>query len=109
MLTDLRRWMDERQTKSVVLAYFGLIDPRAYGVQFSTLAHPGDERYIAISSYYMNGLRNRMVVGENQREYVQIARGKELWSKQPVAIVGHTIFIFERKDVEEIAGIQKKE
>jgi hypothetical protein len=104
-LIDLRHWMDDHKVPSVTLAYFGLIDPHVYGVQFSTLDHPGDERYVAISSYYLSGMRNRMVIGPNQRERIQLPRGKELWSRQPVAIVGHTIFIFERKDVADVFEI----
>jgi hypothetical protein len=106
-LIDLRHWMDDHKVHSVVLAYFGLIDPQVYGIQFSPLTTPDNSRYVAISSYYLHGSSNRMVVGFHKRAYLQVPYFRELRGEMPTAIVGHTIFIYTRPAVAAAARLNK--
>ena len=100
--------MDAHQAHSVVLAYFGLIDPLAYGVHCSPLSQPDDDSpYVAISSYYLHGESNRMVVGFHKRAYLQVPYFRELRGEMPTAIVGHTIFIYTRPAVAAAVRLQK--
>jgi hypothetical protein len=99
-LPDLRRWMKANQVPRVTLAYFGLIDPKIYGVDYTPLVDRDKiDPYIAFSSYYVDGLANRMVIGPNARVRIHIFYSRALQNRTPVAIVGHTILIYRRDDV----------
>jgi hypothetical protein len=106
-LIDLRKWMDGHQVHGVVLAYFGLIDPLAYGVHCVPLPTPEDSKYVAISSYYLHGTSNRMVTGFHKRAYIRVPYFEALRGEMPQAIVGHTIFIYPRAAVAAAARITK--
>jgi len=102
-LIDLRRWMNDHQVHSVALAYFGYVDPAAYGIQFSPIIHPGKNKYVAVSSYFLDGMENRAVTGRNQRAVVGLPYGRQLQAKAPIAVVGHTIFIYSADEMEGAA------
>ena len=72
-LIDLRNWMNDQRVSSVALAYFGFVDPEAYGINFTPIIHPGKERYIAVSSYFLDGLENRIVTGRNSHGEIERA------------------------------------
>jgi hypothetical protein len=103
-LIDLRKWMTDNSVPSVTLAYFGLVDPAVYGVHCTPITRPDDESYVAVSSYYLNGLTNRMVIGPNRRAYIQLKYYQTLQTKKPVAVVGNTIFIYPRQVIELAAA-----
>ena len=102
-LIDLRHWMNDHQVSSIALAYFGYVDPAVYGVHFAPIIHPGDNQYVAVSTYFLDGLENRVVTGRSQRAIVALPYSRALQAKLPVAIAGHTIFIYQRNEVEEAA------
>jgi hypothetical protein len=102
-LIDLRNWMNEEQVPSVALAYFGFVDPRAYGIRFTPFIDPGDARYVAVSSYFLDGLTNRIEIDPARREWIGLPFYRELQTKTPIAVVGHTIFIYSLPDVESAA------
>jgi hypothetical protein len=106
-LIDLHKWMQRNSVPSVTLAYFGLVDPAVYGVRSTPITRPDDEQFVAVSSYYLNGLENRMVTGPEQRAYIQLKYYRTLQSKKPAAVVGDTIFIYPRQVI-EIAAAQAK-
>ncbi|HEX4055638.1 MAG TPA: glycosyltransferase family 39 protein [Tepidisphaeraceae bacterium] len=102
-LIDLRNWMSDHHVPSVALAYFGYVDPAVYRVNFLPIIHPGDDQYVAVSSYFLDGLENRVVTGRNRRSIVALPYSRSLQAKPPVAVVGHTIFIYSRDEVEAAA------
>jgi hypothetical protein len=107
-LIDLRDWMNDQKIDSVALAYFGFVDPRAYGIHYTPLTHPGDARFVAVSSYFLDGLENRISLGSGRRSWIVLPFYRELQTKTPVAVVGHTIFIYSVLDIES-ASIQRGE
>ncbi len=102
-LIDLRNWMQRQHVRSVALAYFGFVDPAVYGVRFLPIIHPGDNQYVAVSSYFLDGLENRVVTGRNRRSIVALPYSRALQAKPPIAVAGHTIFIYSREEVEAAA------
>ncbi len=98
-LVDLQVWMKDHSVPCVTLAYFGLVDPRIYGVDFTPITLPSSDPYVAISSYYLDGKKNRMVVGPLRRIYPDVYYHQALQGEKPVAVVGNTIFIYHRQDV----------
>jgi hypothetical protein len=102
-LIDLRDWMHEAHVSSVALAYFGFVAPEAYGVHFTPLIHPGDAHYVAVSSYFLDGLENRIRLNSTRREWIALPYYRQLQTKTPVAVAGHTIFIYSMPDVESAA------
>lgn len=102
-LIDLRNWMRVHHTDNVALAYFGYVDPAVYGIQFKPIIHPGDDQVVAVSSYFLDGLQNRMVTGAHQRAIVGLPYYKALQEKPPIATAGHTIFIYSREEIESAA------
>jgi hypothetical protein len=102
-LIDLRHWMNEHQVPSVALAYFGYVDPAVYGIQYSPITHPGNNKYVAVSSYFLDGMQNRVVTARNQRAVIGLPYGRQLQAKRPIAVVGHTIFIYSADEMEGAA------
>jgi hypothetical protein len=102
-LIDLRSWMDQHNVPSVALAYFGYVDPAAYGIRFQPIIAPGKEQYVAVSSYFLDGLENRMVTAVNRRAIVGLPYYKTLQEKPPIGVAGHTIFIYSRDEIESAA------
>jgi hypothetical protein len=100
-LCDLRIWMADQKVSSISFAYFGLVDPKAYGVSCVPIDDPNLKPYVAVSSYYLNGFSNRMVTGNLKRAHLKLDYCKELQTKAPLAVVGNTIFIYNRRDVED--------
>jgi hypothetical protein len=102
-LIDLHDWMKDQQVPTVALAYFGFADPKAYGINYTPLIHPGDARYVAVSSYFLDGLVNRIPVSSGARAWVGFPFFRQLQSKPPLSVVGNTIFIYSVVDVESAA------
>lgn len=96
-LKGLKRWMDENDVKKIQLAYFGTADPNYYGIDAvylpgSVMASPRPQgrdpevpRYLAVSVTYVYGVHSGAPLGG---AYVALR------SKQPVATIGHTIFVY---------------
>jgi Dolichyl-phosphate-mannose-protein mannosyltransferase len=102
-LIDLRRWMHDRNVPSLTLAYFGYVDPAIYGIRYRPIIHPGDNQYVAVSSYYLDGLANRIVSGGNRRSIVALPYCRALQTEPPIAVVGHTLFIYSRAEMQAAA------
>ncbi|HTW95805.1 MAG TPA: glycosyltransferase family 39 protein [Tepidisphaeraceae bacterium] len=111
-LIDLRDWMQDQNVPAITLAYFGHVDPAVYGINFYPIIHPGNPeevKYVGVSAYFLDGLLNRVVTGQNpttgeiERANVSLLYSKALQAKTPVAVVGNTIFIYRYTDVESAA------
>ena len=98
-LIDLKRWMDANGVKRLQLGYFGRVDPSVYGIDYDLLTDVSGEPYIAISSYFLVGLRHRLPSRHGPTGWVQLDFYRRLQAKPRVAVVGGTIHIFRRDDV----------
>ncbi|MGH7178135.1 MAG: ArnT family glycosyltransferase [Tepidisphaeraceae bacterium] len=99
----LKQWMDGHGQRSIVLAYFGRVEPSVYGIEYTTITRPGDEPYVAISSYFLNGLEHRLATRDGSTGWVSLPYARALRDRRPVATVGNTILIFSREDVADAA------
>jgi 4-amino-4-deoxy-L-arabinose transferase-like glycosyltransferase len=102
-LIDLRDWEKSRGNPKIALAYFGYVNPIAYGIHFEPFLHPQKAKYVAVSSYFLDGLRNRMWVDDKERRVIGLPYYMDLQRKTPVAVVGHTIFIYSFQDIDAAA------
>lgn len=103
-LIDLRAWTTEQKNPKIALIYFGFVDPAAYGIHFEPFLHSQAAQYVAVSSYFLDGLRNRIWISPTERRWMGLRYNRALQSKPPVAVVGHTIFIYSREDIDAAAG-----
>ncbi|HME69207.1 MAG TPA: glycosyltransferase family 39 protein [Myxococcota bacterium] len=55
-LPALAKFMRENETGPIQLAYFGRVDPRLYGVEFSVLSPKPHSGWVAISANFLAGL-----------------------------------------------------
>jgi hypothetical protein len=99
-LLELRSWMDRNNVDRIGLAYFGRVDPGVYGIDYSVLIEGGGEPLVAVSSYYLTGMPHRMPTPDGPTDYVKLDYARKLRARKPLAIVGRTIYIFRRGDVE---------
>jgi hypothetical protein len=100
-LIDLKRWMDEHGVTRVHLGYFGRVDPSVYDIDSVPLNEPSGDRFVVISGYYLTGLGHRMPTRHGPTNFIAIPFYRELRDKQPVALVGGTLFVYERAAVAE--------
>jgi hypothetical protein len=101
-LGRLKRWMDEHGVRRVHLGYFGRVDPAVYGVDATPLNEVSGERYIVVSTYLLAGLETRLpggAAGLSGRMGLPFHR--ELAAKRPAAVVGRTLYVYERATVAE--------
>ena len=105
-LKGLKRWMDANGVKKIEMLYFGYVDPEYYGIAAvypsgnrwlkydpPATRSPDAPRYAAISANILYG--SRLFLDPNDAD-----RGRsedfvrDLQSKRPVAIIGHSIYVF---------------
>lgn len=99
-LLDLRDWMKRDNVKRIGLAYFGRVDPRVYGIEWTPLMEGGhEEEYVAISSYWLTGMPHRMRISTGLSDFVNLPYYRELRAKEPVASVGRMMYIYRRADM----------
>src|SRR5207253_6229159 len=87
-LAGLARWLEARGNPEIALAYLGNSDPGASGVRwqpFFATRPPGapGPRFGAVSASYLFGLLDPHGVF------------RPLRAAEPVAIIGHTIYVFD--------------
>lgn len=97
-LKGLKRWLDRNGVKRIQLAYFGTADPAYYGIDayylpgsvvFSprpTSFNPEPPKYLAVSATYIYGVHSGKPLG---------GRYLFLRKKEPVATIGHSIFVYQ--------------
>ena len=102
-LVELRSWLDEQKNPPIALIYFGFVNPTAYGIHFEPFTHSQNAKYVAVSSYFLDGLRNRIWINTTERRWMGLPYYRDLQTKTPVAVVGHTIFIYSREDIDAAA------
>jgi hypothetical protein len=97
-LLDLKDWMRECNVKRVRLAYFGSVEPSVYGIDYVPLSKDSDDEYVAISSFFLTGMPQRLHTQEGVTGIAGLDFYEELQERTPVARVGWTIYIYNRSD-----------
>ncbi|MBC7782433.1 MAG: glycosyltransferase family 39 protein [Burkholderiales bacterium] len=98
-LLDLRRWLDAHGNPPIAMAYFGRVNPRVYGINYSPITAPGDSPLVAVSTYYLNGLTHRLPTDDGATSWVSLPYARELREIEPLDRAGPTIYIYRATDV----------
>lgn len=104
-LPALRQYMSDNNIQSVKLSYFGTADPSAYGINYTYLAsprfQPWDPDYVPIvpKNFTEDCGRATGIVAISATNYYGIFlnnRSCYSWLRpyQPIAALGHTIFVY---------------
>lgn len=105
-LIDLKRWMDRHHVERIQLAYQGPVDPAVYGIRYTPLIWQGQrpnltEDYIGVASFYLVGLRAHIrTPGWRGANRFKLLFYRQLQAQRPVAVVGSTLFIYTRDEVQ---------
>jgi 4-amino-4-deoxy-L-arabinose transferase-like glycosyltransferase len=96
-LIQLKQYLDCRGTPEIRLGYFGRVDPRIYGIAYKPL---GQERTLGLCVLSVTFLQGRPYVYPvpSEREPYRFAPANAFsWLREyePVAKVGHTLFVYE--------------
>jgi hypothetical protein len=95
-LPALAQWQRENPDRQLYLSYFGTADPRYYGIHYvnlpGSMAQPDQDRpnglpaVVAVSAAM---LRNPLLSSAQQTLF------KFLQGRQPMVVLGHTIYVYE--------------
>ncbi len=100
-LKGLKRYMDEHGIKKVKLSYFGTVDPRLYDLDYEwlpsfILPNPHPDIPVVLPTDGIIAISATNLVGIYMDQY---GHGKDIFSwlrdRQPIAQIGHSIFIYE--------------
>jgi len=104
-LPGLKRWIKDhlQEGEKIDLAYFGHDDPARFGIRYDLPGRGSKNRFIAVSVQLLMGKQYPMTFAP---EPVRKKKdGDPLWAeiekcrnRDPVAVIGHTIFIFEKPE-----------
>lgn len=110
-LIGLRRYMEREGIDQIDLAYYGRVPPEVYGIRYRPALPAAEERaaggaasrafrpqtgHVAISANFLWG-RTYIVNGDARYWLDDAAIYKPYRRRQPKAIIGHTIYVFETK------------
>jgi hypothetical protein len=98
-LLRLGRWMDANRVEEVHLGYFGRADPAVYGIRYTRLDRPSADPYVVISTYFLDGLAHRLPTADGPGPFTRIPFHAELARRRPVAVVGRTLYVYDRRTV----------
>lgn len=94
-LICLRDYLNENKIGQIYFAYFGMADPRIYGVNFIPLQEKPDQGWVAISASLVRG----RPFYSFDRGYNPVWRETDYyaWARElkPAAKVGHSIFLYD--------------
>lgn len=96
----LKRWLDEHpEARPLHLAYFGNIDPRCAGIEFSLPPKLTGDRepqpgWYAISANVARGLRSRVADAAGGYRYLDRSDLEPLFGVRPVAMAGYSIYVY---------------
>ncbi len=99
-LIDLKKWQDDQHAGTIELAYWGIVDPEIYGIDYVPFGQGKDEKYVAISSYFLVGQRQRTSATHGEPWVIQVPYYKALQAMKPIANPSGTIFIFSREQID---------
>ncbi len=94
-LITLRDYLEERKIGPIHFAYFGMVDPRIYGIDFIPLEERPEKGWAAIS---VSLVRGRPFYSFD-RDYRPVWREADYygWARrlEPTARIGHSIFLYD--------------
>ena len=98
-LPGLARWMRDHKIESLDLAYFGHDNPARFGIRFTLPGRGSGARYLAVSANLLMGRDYPMTflprgVTKSDPLFFEVARFRD---KKSVAVIGHTIYVFDRR------------
>jgi hypothetical protein len=92
-LPALKRYMTDNGIATIKMGYFGRVDPKIYGINYSLAERNIGEGVHAISVNFLVG-RPYYLLGEGTLRYIDFDYYKSYRSLVPIAVLGNTIFIF---------------
>jgi hypothetical protein len=97
-LPGLKKYMDKNHINEIKLGYFGRVDPKIYGINYSLAEKEPLEGIYAISINYLVG-RPYYLLKENTREllYIDINYFEKYRELKPSAIIDNSIYIFDMR------------
>jgi hypothetical protein len=97
-LPGLKKYLDEHNMKKIKLGYFGRVDPRIYGINYSLAEKEPHEGIYGISINYLVG-RPYYLLEEGAKGLIPVDMNyfHAYRFLKPVAVIGNTIHIFEMK------------
>jgi len=98
-LPGLKGYMEANKIEEIKLGYFGRVDPRIYGIEFSLPKREVEEGLYAISVNFIVG-RPYYLLKENSKKilYADLGYFKEYRSLKPQDVINNTIYIFDIDD-----------
>jgi hypothetical protein len=91
----LKSWLDEQGTTRICLAYFGHVDPRLYGIDYSFPPPVPTAGRCAASASFLAGYPYAITYAGNDVLAVPPGRWSWLDRHRPVARIGHSIYVFD--------------
>jgi hypothetical protein len=95
-LIGLKRYLDAEGLDHTCLLYFGKVDPRIYGINYTLGIQPEKCDTLAISVSLVAGARYRWVL---DGQPIESRPGKFRWllDQPPDRVIGHTIWVYRRR------------
>jgi hypothetical protein len=98
--------MHDEGVEHVQLAYFGSVDPGAYGISYTPLiletagpVVPTKAEYVVVSSFFAAGLTQRMPTPSGRTGHLRLDFHEHLAKRQPAHVVADTMLVYRRQDV----------
>ena len=92
-LPALKRYMTDNGVTTIKLGYFGRVDPRIYGIDYTLADRQIGEGLHAISVNFLVG-RPYYLLAEGTLRYIDFDYYAAYRSLVPITVLGNTIFIF---------------
>jgi len=98
-LPGLKDYMKENRIEKINLGYFGRVDPKIYGIDYTLAKREPEKGIYAISVNYLVG-RPYYLLKDNAKEliYADLDYFDAFRHIKPVDVIGHTIYIFDFVD-----------
>ena len=95
-LPGLKKYMEQRGIKKIKLGYFGRVDPRIYGIDYSLAKRAVESGIYAVSVNFLVG-RPYYLLNEDSKglSYIDLNYFKKYRLLKPKDVIGHTIYIFD--------------
>jgi hypothetical protein len=97
-LPGLKKYMDKNHINEIKLGYFGRVDPKIYGINYSLAEKEPLEGIYAISINFLVG-RPYYLLRENTQEllFIDINYFEKYRELKPYAIIDNSIYIFDMR------------
>jgi Dolichyl-phosphate-mannose-protein mannosyltransferase len=103
-LKGLKRWMDENGVKKIQFAYFGWTDPEYYGIDAAYIGGPwvgyNPPATQTAEPFQYAAVSAQLLYGPDSASW----RAADFRSQNPVAVIGHSIFVFKLSENSKIPG-----